>query len=89
MTAAAAQKERPFTAIVVSEESSDYRGELSWLADRIRALDLGDVHVCSPQDIIFTEEALFLRGADGKEDRIDLLYRNFELFDLLDIPSKS
>ena len=47
----------------------DYRGELNWLAARIRALGLGDVYVCAPQDIVFTEEALFFRHADGKEDR--------------------
>lgn len=88
MVAATAQKERPCTAIVVSEESADYRGELNWLAARIRELGLGDVYVCAPQDVVFTEEALFLRHADGKEDRIDVLYRNFELFDLLNVPKQ-
>ena len=44
--------------------------------------------MCAPQDIVFTEEALFLRHADGKEDRIDVLYRNFELFDLLNVPKQ-
>ncbi len=81
-------KKRPCTAIVVSEESADYRGELNWLAARIRELSLGDVFVCAPQDIVFTEEALFIRHADGKEDRIDVLYRNFELFDLLNVPKQ-
>jgi hypothetical protein len=88
MLAATAQKERPCTAIVVSEESADYRGELNWLAARIRALGLGEVYVCAPQDVVFTEEALFLRHADGKEDRIDVLYRNFELFDVLNVPKQ-
>ena len=88
MLAATAQKERPFTAIVVSEESADYRGELTWLAERIRALGLGDAYVCAPQDIVFTEEALFLRHDDGREDRIDVLYRNFELFDLFNVPKQ-
>jgi hypothetical protein len=88
MLAATAQKEHPFVAIVVSEESGDYRGELSWLAGRIRALGLADAFVCAPQDVVFTEEALFLRHADGKEDRIDVLYRNFEMFDLLNVPKQ-
>jgi hypothetical protein len=88
MLEATAQKERPCTAIVVSEESSDYRGELNWLAARIRTLGLGDVFVCAPQDIVFTEDALFIRHEDGKEDRIDVLYRNFELFDLLNVPKQ-
>jgi hypothetical protein len=38
--------------------------------------------------VVFTEEALFLRHADGREDRIDVLYRNFELFDLLNVPKQ-
>jgi hypothetical protein len=88
MAAATAQKERPFVAIVVSEESADYRGELGWLAARLRLLGLADAYVCAPQDVVFTEEALFLRHHDGKEDRIDLLYRNFELFDLLNVPKQ-
>jgi hypothetical protein len=86
MLSATAQTERPFAAIVVSEESADYRGELSWLAERMRLLGAAEAYVCAPQDIVFTEEALFLRHADGREDRIDVLYRNFELFDLLNVP---
>jgi len=86
MAAATAGTPRPSVAIVVSEESADYRGELSWLAARIDALDLADVVVCAPQDVVFTEEALFVRSADGRETKIDVLYRNFELFDLLNVP---
>jgi hypothetical protein len=88
MLTATAQKDRPFVAIVVSEESADYRGELSWLAERLRLVGAVDAYVCSPQDVVFTEEALFLRHADGREDRIDVLYRNFELFDLLNVPKQ-
>jgi hypothetical protein len=88
MLASIAGNERPAVAIVVSEESADYRNELRWLADRIRALGLADVHVCLPQDIVFSEEALFVRHEDGREEKIDVLYRNFELFDLLNIPKQ-
>jgi hypothetical protein len=88
MAAATAQKEHPVVAIVVSEESADYRGELNWLAARIRTLGTADAYVCAPQDIVFTEDALFLRHEDGREDRIDVLYRNFELFDLLNVPKQ-
>ncbi len=88
MLGATAQNEHPVVAIVVSEESADYRGELTWLAERIRVLGLADAYVCAPQEITFTEEALFLRHADGREDRIDVLYRNFELFDLLNVPKQ-
>lgn len=87
MLAAVAQKENPVAAIVVSEESADYRGELKWLAERMRAGG-AQVTVCLPQDIVFTEEALFVRHDDGREDRIDVLYRNFEMFDLLNVPKQ-
>jgi hypothetical protein len=88
MLSAAATVEHPTVAVVVSQESNDYRGELTWLAGRISELGLADVIVCSPQDVAFTEEALFVRRADGREAKIDVLYRNFELFDLLNVPKQ-
>ena len=88
MLAATAQLERPVVAIVVSEESGDYRGELRWLAERMRERGKAEAYVCAPQDIVFTEDALFLRHDDGRESKIDVLYRNFELFDLLNVPKQ-
>lgn len=88
MLAATSQKERPCVAIVVSDESGDYRGELRWLAQRMRDRGLADAYVVQPQEVIFTEDALFVRHDDGREDRIDVLYRNFELFDLLNVPKQ-
>jgi hypothetical protein len=86
MLASASGKERPTTGIVVSVEADDYRAELTWLANAMNAQGLGETHVCRPEDVVFTEEALFVRLADGEEKKIDVLYRNFELFDLLNIP---
>jgi hypothetical protein len=88
MLANLAGNKHPTVAIVVSEESADYRGELTWLASRIDALGIADVIVCAPQEIVFTEEALFVRRADGREAKLDVLYRNFELFDLLNVPKQ-
>jgi hypothetical protein len=88
MLGATAQKDRPVVAIVVSDESGDYRNELRWLAGRMRDLDIADAHVVMPQDVVFTEEALFVRLEDGREEKIDVLYRNFELFDLLNVPKQ-
>jgi hypothetical protein len=86
MLEATAQKERPLIAIVVSEESKNYRAELEWLAGAIRSRGFGEAHVCKPEEIIFTEDALFLRLEGGDERKIDIIYRNFELFDLLNVP---
>lgn len=88
MLAGVAGSEHPSVAIVVSEESADYRNELRWLAARITALGRADVVVCAPQDVLFTEEALFVRREDGRESKIDVVYRNFELFDLLNVPKQ-
>jgi len=68
-------------AIVVSEEAKDYRPEMLWLAARLREADL-PAQTVSPEDVIFTEEGLFLAGSTP----LTTLYRFFELFDLKNIP---
>jgi len=80
--------DHPTVAIVVSEESADYRNELRWLAQAVVGTGLANVHVVAPPDIIFTEEALFVRFEDGREEKLDAVYRNFELFDLLNVPKQ-
>jgi hypothetical protein len=85
MLAAASAVERPVTAIVISEESKNYRAELGWMARAM--VERGhETYSCRPEDIVFTEEALFVRLADGREEKVDALYRMFELFDLLNVP---
>jgi hypothetical protein len=80
--------EKPTVAIVVSDESGDYRSEMGWLAGAMRRLDLANAWVRTPQDITFTEDGLFIRHEDGREEKLDALYRNFELFDLLNVPKQ-
>jgi hypothetical protein len=86
LLAAASGREHPTSAIVVSAESDDYRTELTWLAGSMTKLGLGETYVCRPEEIVFTEEALFVRLPGGEERKLDALYRNFELFDLLNVP---
>ncbi len=71
-------------AIVVSEESKDYRPEMSWLAARLREGGLSAWCV-EPREIRFTEEGLRLH-VDAHEQPINVIYRFYELFDLLNIP---
>lgn len=80
--------EKPTVAIVVSDESSDYRGEMDWLAGALRRLGLANAWLKAPQEVFFTEDGLFIRHEDGREERLDALYRNFELFDLLNVPKQ-
>lgn len=71
-------------AIVVSEEAKEYRPEMSWLAARLR--DQGvHVYCVEPREVHFTEEGLRLRTEYG-EQVIGLIYRFYELFDLMNIP---
>jgi len=71
-------------AILVSEEAKEYRPEMSWLAAQLREHDLS-VYCVEPRDIRFTEEGLRLR-TDTSEEPIGVLYRFYELFDLMNIP---
>ena len=71
-------------AILVSEESKDYRPEMSWLAAQLRH-DGVPTWCIEPREVMFTEEGLRLR-IDGKESPIAVVYRFYELFDLLNIP---
>lgn len=88
MLKTATGKDHPIAAIVVSDESGDYRPELRWLADALQREGLLTAYVCAPQDLIFTEEAMFVRLEEGREEKIDVIYRNFELFDLLNVPKQ-
>jgi hypothetical protein len=71
-------------AILISEEANDYRPEMSWLAGQLRDRGL-ECYCVEPRDIRFTEEGLRLSA--GTEDRsVGLVYRFYELFDLMNIP---
>jgi hypothetical protein len=89
MVSSSAQTRNPVIAIVVSEESRDYRPEMEWLAGAIRESG-GRAFTIRPQDVTFTEDGLFVDSAFSGETqghlRIDVLYRFFELFDLKNIP---
>lgn len=71
-------------AILMSEEAKDYRPEMTWLATKLRAIGL-DAYCVEPRHIRFTEEGLRLTS-EGMDQPIALIYRFYELFDLLNIP---
>jgi hypothetical protein len=84
MVRAASDKDDPSIAIVVSDESSDYRPEMGWLAEELCSLGRR-VWMVRPDDINFTESGLFIQPNDEKI-KLDVIYRFFELFDLKNIP---
>ena len=67
-------------AIVVSEEASTYLPEMQWLAEKLNSLGYW-IKVCSPSDLQILESGVFLSG-----EKIDLLYRFWELFDHEQVP---
>ena len=79
-----AEQENPLLAIVVSDESKDYRPEMEWLGRALNRRGLR-TEVVHPKEVTFSEEGLWI-GEEGKRRRIDILYRFFELFDLKNIP---
>ncbi len=70
--------------ILISEEAKDYRPEMSWLAAQLRQ-DGMSVWCAQPREIRFTEEGLRFHASAG-ELTVGLIYRCYELFDLLNIP---
>ncbi|TAJ98640.1 MAG: hypothetical protein EPO39_17740 [Candidatus Manganitrophaceae bacterium] len=79
-----AAEENPLLAIIVSDESKDYRPEMEWLGRALNRRGLR-TRVLHPREVHFTEEGLWA-DMEGKRERIDILYRFFELFDLKNIP---
>jgi len=75
----------PRIALVVSDESATYRPEMQWLAEQLQ-LAGKQVACLSPTDIFPLENALFY-DVGGTPEKLDILYRFFELFDLPNIPT--
>ena len=79
-----AKKDNPTLAIVVSDESEDYRAEMMWLADALCEAGV-ETRTVKPHEVIFTEDGLLVESAEGKV-AVDVIYRFYELFDLPNIP---
>ena len=73
----------PLIAIVVSDEAATYRPEMAWLAHQLQ-LQGKRVFCLRPEDMFPLENALFF-DAEGNPEKIDIIYRFFELFDLENI----
>jgi len=70
----------PLIALVVSDEAATYRPEMRWLAGELQRR--GHRAVClRPEDVFPLGGALFF-DVEGTPEKIDVLYRFFELFDL-------
>jgi hypothetical protein len=79
-----AKNENPVLAIVISEESKDYRAEMKWFGEKMGESGI-KTHVLEPREVQFSEEGLWLDQGSGPVS-IDVCYRFFELFDLMNSP---
>lgn len=76
---------RPLVAIVVSEEAAVYRPELEWLTEQLQARGRR-VFCLSPQELIPLGGGIFF-DLEGNPEKIDVIYRFFELYDLKNFPT--
>lgn len=69
----------PLIAILVSEEAGTYRPEMLWLAEQLQRLGRR-VYCLAPDDVFPLGGELFF-DVGGTPEKIDIIYRFFELFD--------
>ena len=77
------EQRNPLIALVVSDEAATYRPEMNWLAHQLQ-LQGKRVFCLKPEDIFPLENSLFF-DVEGNPEKIDIIYRFFELFDLENI----
>jgi hypothetical protein len=77
----------PLIALVVSDEAGTYRPEMEWLAQQLQ-LAGKRVHCLHPDDLFPLGQGLCF-DIEGNPEKIDIVYRFFELFDLPNVRSAS
>ncbi len=73
----------PLIALIVSDEAGTYRPEMEWLAHQLQLM--GKRVFCLRPEAIFPLANSLFYDSDGNPEKIDILYRFFELFDLANI----
>ena len=69
----------PLMVILVSAEAATYRPEMQWLAEQLQRLGRR-VFCMRPEDVFPLGGELFF-NVEGTPEKIDIIYRFFELFD--------
>ena len=75
--------ENPFIAVVVSDESEAYRSEMTWVAERLNQFGARAITVHPRQ--LDLDGGNIVVNFDGRLEKVDLIYRFFELHDLKNI----
>ena len=69
----------PLIAILVSDEAGTYRPEMQWLAEQLQRQGKR-IYCLHPNQVFPLDNELFF-DIDGTPEKIDIIYRFFELFD--------
>ncbi|HYC72480.1 MAG TPA: hypothetical protein VEB66_14825 [Opitutaceae bacterium] len=69
----------PLVAMLVSDEAATYRPEMQWLAEQLQRQ--GKRVFCLTPDDVFPLGGELFFDIEGTPERIDVIYRFFELFD--------
>lgn len=85
LSSAGLENGHPLVAILVSEEAAVYRPEMEWLAEQLQAKGKR-VFCMGPEDVFPLGGGLFF-DLEGNPEKIDLIYRFFELHDLKNLPA--
>lgn len=70
----------PLIALVVSDEAATYRPEMQWLAEQLQRQ--GKRVFCLDPEEIFPLGSALCFDVEGNPEKIDIIYRFYELFDL-------
>jgi len=73
-------RKNPFVALIVSEEADTYRPEMEWLAAQLQRKGKR-VFVFRPEDLLPLGDSVCV-SLDGNPQKVDVIYRFWELFDL-------
>ncbi|HXQ80632.1 MAG TPA: hypothetical protein VN775_04915 [Opitutaceae bacterium] len=75
----------PLIALIVSDEAATYRPEMQWIAQQLQVA--GQRVFCMRPEALFPLGGALFFDVDGNPEKIDIIYRFFELFDLASIRS--
>ncbi|MCC5024207.1 MAG: hypothetical protein J6386_16075 [Candidatus Synoicihabitans palmerolidicus] len=73
----------PLIAIILADESATYRPEMRWISDQLQLQ--GHRVFCLDPDDVFPLGSALCFDVDGNPEKIDVVYRFFELHDLENI----
>lgn len=85
LIALAPPQPNPVVAIVVSEESATYRPEMQWIAAQLQRR--GHRVFCLSVEDVFPLGSTLCFDIEGNPEKIDVVYRFFELHDLPNLPA--